>query len=63
LAVVDVSGHALLGPANAQTRWALERRGVDEPELPRHIRLWRAALQRILRAQLDARGDARIVMG
>src|SRR5215210_8488 len=28
-----------LGPANAQTRWALERSGAEEPELLRHIRL------------------------
>jgi manganese-dependent inorganic pyrophosphatase len=28
-----------LGPVNAQTRWALERAGVDEPEFLRHIHL------------------------
>ena len=28
-----------LGPVNAQTRWALERSGVEEPELLRHIHL------------------------
>ena len=30
---------ARLGPVNAQTCWALERSGADEPELLRHIRL------------------------
>src|SRR3954447_16234826 len=28
-----------LGPVNAQTRWALDRSGAEEPELLRHIRL------------------------
>src|SRR4051812_26849493 len=28
-----------LGPVNAQTRWALDRSGADEPEMLRHIRL------------------------
>jgi manganese-dependent inorganic pyrophosphatase len=28
-----------LGPVNAQTRWALDRSGADEPDFLRHIRL------------------------
>src|SRR3954470_17956026 len=28
-----------LGPVNAQTRWALERSGAEEPELLHHVRL------------------------